>query len=224
MIKYIYFLNFINIAIFCINCQNKNNFHHISDFVINEKKNRTVLIYRDQNLPPLGSGCIIKDGYVLTAQHVLTDAWDKLWISYDGNTLTSVNIVKSEAKFDLALLKIIESNQEFPKDNLSFIDREKLNVGDYAFAWTGAYGAPPGFYLGMISHKNRLNFDPMFPKIPFIQVNGIAYPGASGSCVFDEKGNWIGIVRAAIGIREASQVGLVIPIGFVNILLLQYFK
>ncbi|MBM9578605.1 trypsin-like peptidase domain-containing protein [Leptospira sp. 201903070] len=184
-----------------------------------DKKNRSVLIYRDKNLAPLGTGCVFGKNQILTTEHILRDLYNEILVSYDGKNFFKVTLLKVEKKFDLASLQLQETSDIFPKDNLEFVDRSEIIEGLKVFAWTGAYGGTPGIYFGYISHVERRKFDPSFPEIPFIQVNQIAYPGASGSCVFLENGKAFGIVRSSIGITEGSQIGLVIPYGYLKVFL-----
>ncbi|MBM9500318.1 trypsin-like peptidase domain-containing protein [Leptospira sp. 201903071] len=184
-----------------------------------DKKNRSVLIYRDKNLAPLGTGCVFGNNRILTTEHILRDLYDEIFVSYDGKNFFKAALLKRERKFDLALLELKGTSKIFPKDDLEFVDRSEIIEGLKVFAWTGAYGGTPGIYFGYISHVERTQFDPTFPNIPFIQVNQIAYPGASGSCVFLENGKVFGIVRSSIGISEGSQIGLVIPYGYIKVFL-----
>ncbi|WP_158586512.1 S1 family peptidase [Leptospira stimsonii] len=182
-------------------------------------KNRSVLIYRDKNLAPLGTGCVLGKNTILTTEHILRDLYEEVFVSYDAKNFFPVSILKTEKKFDSALLQLKTPSKNFPYENLEFVDRSELAEGLPVFAWTGAYGGTPGIYFGYISHIERTHFDSSLPKIPFIQVNQIAFPGASGSCVFLETGKAIGIVRSSIGITEGSQIGLVIPHGFIKVFL-----
>ncbi|PJZ51452.1 hypothetical protein CH380_20050 [Leptospira adleri] len=182
-------------------------------------KNRSVLIYRDKNLAPLGTGCVLGKNVILTTEHILRDLYGEVFVSYDANVFFPVAVSKAEKKFDLALLRLKETSEIFPNENLEFVDRSELSEGIRVFAWTGAYGGTPGIYFGYVSHLERTQFDSSFPKIPFIQVNQIAFPGASGSCVFLENGKTIGVVRSSVGITEGSQIGLVIPYGFIKVFL-----
>ncbi|WP_147456755.1 S1 family peptidase [Leptospira yasudae] len=184
-----------------------------------DKKNRSVLIYRDKNLAPLGTGCVIGNNLILTAEHLLRDLYDETFVSYNAKDFYKVTLLKVEKKFDLASLQLKENSDVFPTEALDFVDRSELSEGLKVFSWTGAYGGTPGIYFGYISHVNRIQFDPSYPSIPFIQVNQIAFPGASGACVFLENGKAIGMVRSSIGINEGSQVGLIIPYGYIKVFL-----
>lgn len=135
----------------------------------------------------LGSGFVLSaDGYILTNHHVIKDAKEVVVTLADRRQLPA-QIVGSDERSDLALLKIEATGLPAVK----IADVKKTRVGD----WVLAIGSPFGFdysvTAGIVSAKGR-NLDTE-QYVPFIQTDAAVNPGNSGGPLFNLRGEVIGV-------------------------------
>ncbi|WCL49755.1 S1C family serine protease [Leptospira sp. GIMC2001] len=204
----------ILLNIFIFNCKNSS-----SGFSKNNKfKDHSISIYREADERPIASGVLLnKNGYALTVFHAVTGYENKISVSYANFQKLKAKVVAKEFLFDLALIKIPELENEEGLELSDIIDRDKLSVGDDVYQFSSAYGLKNSLFKGYISHLNRIETDITYPQIPFIQTNGLSFPGSSGSGVFTMSGECIGIQRANFGYVVGGSVGLVIPGSFLKL-------
>ena len=145
----------------------------------------------DQREPrSLGSGFIIsKDGYILTNFHVVDQA-DTVKVRLSDRRELDAEIVGSDQRSDLALLKVKATNLPVVRLGKS----ESLKVGE----WVLAIGSPFGFdysvTAGIVSAKGRsLPTARNENYVPFIQTDVAINPGNSGGPLFNLAGEVIGI-------------------------------
>jgi len=139
------------------------------------------------NEQSLGSGFILsEDGYILTNQHVVSDAKEVTVRLSDHRELPAV-VVGSDERADIALLKIDAKGLTAVK----LADMSKTRVGE----WVLAIGSPFSFdytvTAGIISAKGR-NLDTE-QYVPFIQTDAAINPGNSGGPLFNLKGEVVGV-------------------------------
>lgn len=138
----------------------------------------------------LGSGFIIsKDGYILTNFHVVDQA-DTVKVRLSDRRVLDAEIVGSDQRSDLALLKVKATNLPVVRLGKS----ESLKVGE----WVVAIGSPFGFdysvTAGIVSAKGRsLPTVRNDNYVPFIQTDVAINPGNSGGPLFNLAGEVIGI-------------------------------
>lgn len=135
----------------------------------------------------LGSGFILSDdGYILTNQHVVSDAKEVTVRLFDHRQLPA-QVIGSDERADIALLKI--DAKGLPAVKLA--DMHKTRVGE----WVLAIGSPFNFdysvTAGIISAKGR-NLDTE-QYVPFIQTDAAINPGNSGGPLFNLKGEVVGV-------------------------------
>ena len=135
----------------------------------------------------LGSGFILwSDGYIVTNHHVVKNA-KEIVVRLSDRRQFPAELVGSDERSDLALLKIEAKN--LPAVTLA--DSRKTRVGD----WVLAIGSPFGFdytvTAGIISAKGR-NLDTE-QYVPFIQTDAAVNPGNSGGPLFNLKGEVVGV-------------------------------
>ncbi len=95
-------------------------------------------IPRQQREHSLGSGVIVSaDGYILTNNHVVSGA-DDIEVSLDDKRDFKGRIVGTDAKTDVAVVKI--EGKDLPV--LTFGDSSKVQVGDFALAVGNPFGIP----------------------------------------------------------------------------------
>ena len=139
----------------------------------------------------LGSGFIIeRDGYVLTNHHVV-DGAAKIMVRMSDRSEYEAELIGSDQRSDLALLKI-EADKKLPVLKMGNFD--DVEVGQ----WVLAIGSPFGFdysvTAGIVSAKGRsLNTRQTGDYVPFIQTDVAINPGNSGGPLFNLDGEVIGI-------------------------------
>jgi len=156
---------------------------------------------RQYDAKSLGSGFIIsRDGYVLTNNHVIRDA-DEIIVRLSDRRQMVAKVIGSDARSDVALLKIDAKNLPVVKIGES----ANLEVGE----WVLAIGSPFGFdhsaTAGIVSAKGRSL--PRENYVPFIQTDVAINPGNSGGPLFDLEGKVVG-VNSQIYSRTGGYMGL----------------
>ena len=156
-----------------------------------------------------GSGVIISDdGYIVTNNHVIEGATEILVILNAGEEYTA-KLVGSDAKTDLAVLKIDAEALTYAKLGTS----SELRVGETAIA----IGNPLGQEFagtttqGIISGLNRsITIDNKTMNL--IQTDAAINPGNSGGALVNDHGQVIGINTAKISSSQYEGLGFAIPI------------
>jgi serine protease Do len=159
------------------------------------------IIRTRQTNDSLGSGFIIdSDGYVVTNHHVIRDA-DEIIVRLKDRRELKATVVGSDARSDIALLKVEADNLPVVKIGSS----ANLKVG----SWVMAIGSPFGFdhsvSVGVISATGRTL--PSESYVPFIQTDVAINPGNSGGPLFNLDGEVIGI-NSQIYSRTGGFMGL----------------
>lgn len=155
-----------------------------------------------------GSGFIIgADGYILTNAHVIK-GMDKLIVTLKDGSEFEAEVVGSDEKTDIALLKI-ESAQPLPTVKIG--DSDALQVGEPVLAIGSPYGLDQTVTSGIISALGRRL--PSEDYVPFIQTDAAVNPGNSGGPLMNARGDVIGINSQIISpVRSFSGVSFAIPI------------
>ena len=159
----------------------------------------------------LGSGFIVsKDGYVITNDHVVTDAQRIAVSTQDGNQYKA-RLIGRDEKSDIALLKI-DAKHELPIAPLG--NSDEVRVGQWVMAIGNPFGFDHSVTVGVVSAKGRFipgNFD------EFIQTDASINPGNSGGPLISTRGEVVG-VNSAIYTRTGSNMGIgfAIPVNIVK--------
>jgi serine protease Do len=161
--------------------------------------------------PSSGSGFILSsDGYIMTNHHVVNGA-DKIKIITNDQTTYEADLIGSDKRSDLALLKVEANN--LPVVKIASFDNVKLGE------WVLAIGSPFGFNqtvtAGIVSGKQRKLAGDNY--VPYIQTDVAINPGNSGGPLFNLSGEVIG-VNAQIYSRTGGFMGVsfAIPSDTVN--------
>lgn len=142
---------------------------------------------RPQEQNSYGSAFFItKDGYLLTNHHVVSDA-SKITITLNDRRELDVTLVGSDARTDVAVLKVKESG--FPA--LKIGDASKLKVGEPVLAIGSPFGFDYSASAGIVSAKSRTMSRET--AVPFIQTDVALNPGNSGGPLFNQRGEVVGI-------------------------------
>jgi serine protease Do len=152
-----------------------------------------------------GSGVIIsKDGYVLTNHHVIDGATKVTVISADKDEFEA-DIVGSDPKTDLAVLKI-KGTEPFQAALLG--DSDALRVGESVVAIGNPFGLSHTVTSGIVSAKGRIIG--AGPYDDFIQTDASINPGNSGGPLFNRNGEVVGINTAMN--PNGQGIGFAVPI------------
>ncbi len=155
-----------------------------------------------------GSGVIIdSEGYIVTNHHVIEGA-RKISVTLRNGKTHSAKLIGSDAKEDLALLKIDVEGLV----SAVIGDSDTLRVGQRTIAIGNPLGQLGGTVTeGIISALDReLVVDGQ--SMNLLQTDTAINPGNSGGGMFDGKGNLIGIVVAKSSGSEVEGLGFAIPI------------
>lgn len=164
--------------------------------------------FGDQAEPPLpdaslGSGFIISaDGYVLTNHHVV-DGADSIIVRLSDRNELPATLVGSDARSDIALLKVESKNGALPTVRIG--DPQRLKVGEWVLAIGSPFGFDHSVTAGIVSAKGRAL--PQDTYVPFIQTDVAINPGNSGGPLFNMDGEVVGI-NSQIYSRTGGFMGL----------------
>ncbi|MEW6457138.1 MAG: Do family serine endopeptidase [Acidobacteriota bacterium] len=160
-----------------------------------------------------GSGFIISsDGYIMTNNHLAENA-KKIIIYIGGSKKYTAQIVGTDKKTDIALLKI--NGKNFPFAGLG--DSSKIQIGEWVLAIGNPFGNYPGMEgeptvtAGIISAKGRQLR--LADYEDFIQTDAPINRGNSGGPLVNIKGEVIGITSAILAPTGTNLgIGFAIPI------------
>jgi len=148
-----------------------------------------------------GSGFLIsEDGYILTNHHVVKGA-SKIVVALNDRREMEAELVGSDPRSDLALLKI--KGQGLPY--LTMADSDKLKVGEWVLAIGSPFGFDHSVTAGIVSAKGRGLRSETY--VPFIQTDVAINPGNSGGPLFNLNGEVVGI-NSQIYTRSGGFMGV----------------
>jgi serine protease Do len=162
---------------------------------------------QQQERHALGTGFIIsKEGYIVTNNHVVKDADEIVVTNSDGKEFKA-ELIGTDPKLDLALLKITSKKIQAVKLG----DSDKMRVGDWVVAIGNPFGLEQTVTAGIVSAKGRVIGSG--PYDDFIQTDAAINPGNSGGPLFNVKGEVIGINTAIYSQSGGNNgIGFAIPI------------
>ena len=151
-----------------------------------------------------GSGVIIRsDGYVLTNNHVVSEA-TRMDVRLQNGKSYPAKLVGSDAATDLAVLKIDASG--LPK--AEFASSEEARVGQFVIAIGSPFGLDYTVTTGVLSAKGRGGIGANEIE-DYLQTDASINPGNSGGPLVDLQGRVLGINTMIIG--RGSGIGFAIP-------------
>lgn len=149
----------------------------------------------------LGSGFIIsEDGYLLTNHHVI-DGADKVIVRLADRRELEAEVIGSDERSDVALLKIEAKN--LPTVELG--KSQELEVGEWVLAIGSPFGFDHSVTAGIVSATERSLANETY--VPFIQTDVAINPGNSGGPLFNLDGKVVGI-NSQIYTRSGGFMGL----------------
>lgn len=139
----------------------------------------------------LGSGVIIsEDGYIVTNNHVVEGA-TAVSIKMHDNNIYDAKIVGTDAKTDLAVVKIEATGLKFA----SLVDSSQLVLGQECIAIGNPLGEGISCSNGIISSLNKeITINGVSMSV--IQTNAAINQGNSGGGLFNMNGDLIAVVNA----------------------------
>jgi len=159
-----------------------------------------------------GSGFVYEydnENYVITNNHVVTDASDIVVTFENGNSYPTEK-VGSDPYSDLAVLTVDAPSNEFiPLDIMS---SSYLNVGDPVIAIGNPLGLDSTMTIGIVSQVGRTIEESLagnYPIANIIQTSAAINPGNSGGPLLNYQGEVIGITTAII--ENSEGLGFAIP-------------
>ncbi len=155
----------------------------------------------------LGSGVIVSsDGYILTNNHVITNA-DSIKVVLSDKREFEGKVVGKDPQTDLSVLKIDADNLT----SLALGDSDLLKVGEIVLAVGNPFGLNQTITMGIVSAVGRANVG-IADYEDFIQTDAAINPGNSGGALVNVKGELIGINTAIFSTTGGYQgIGFAIP-------------
>lgn len=161
----------------------------------------------------VGSGVVFrKDGYIVTNNHVISNANEIIVSLSDGRTLQGTLVGTDEAT-DIAVVKVDATDLPVAE----FGDSDDIVVGEPAIA----IGNPMGLEfqgsvtVGVISALNR-TLDLIDQRVKLLQTDAAISPGNSGGALANADGKIIGINSAKLAANGVEGMGFSIPINTVK--------
>ena len=150
----------------------------------------------------MGSGVIVNpDGYIVTNNHVVAEG-DEIQVVLGDQRKFEAELIGTDPKTDLAILKIDASDLPF----LSWGDSGTLEVGEMVVAVGNPFGLNQTVTMGIISAVGRANVG-IADYEDFIQTDAAINPGNSGGALVNVRGELIGI-NTAIFSRSGGYMGI----------------
>ena len=168
---------------------------------------------RGSNMPrkqyerSLGSGVVVRsDGYILTNNHVI-DGANEITVTFDNKREMKAKLVGTDAKTDIAVLKVDATNLP----TIAMADSSQARVGDVVLAMGSPFGLKQTVTMGIVSARGRTGLG-IEDYEDFIQTDASINPGNSGGALLNTRGELIGINTAILANNGGNQgVGFAVP-------------
>ncbi|MCC5855820.1 MAG: trypsin-like peptidase domain-containing protein [Idiomarina sp.] len=155
----------------------------------------------------LGSGVIMDTrGYILTANHVVSEV-DEILVALQDGRVIGAQLIGSDTLTDLAVLRI-------DADNLSVIPRNaeyRPRAGDVVLAIGNPYNLGQTVTQGIISATGRIS--PGSGYSEFIQMDAAINEGNSGGALVNSRGELVGI-NSARYLAESGSTGIYFSVAY----------
>ncbi|MBU6442273.1 MAG: Do family serine endopeptidase [Alphaproteobacteria bacterium] len=136
----------------------------------------------------MGSGFIIdKSGYIVTNNHVVTDA-TKITIKLKDGRQYTARLIGTDPATDIALLKI---DADKPLPTVEFANDRNVRVGDWVIAVGNPFGLSNTVTAGIVSSIGRNVGNGAYTD--YLQIDAPINRGNSGGPTFDIEGKVIGM-------------------------------
>jgi len=162
----------------------------------------------------MGSGVIVSaDGYILTNNHVVSDAKDIKVTLFDRREYDA-EVVGTDPKSDVAVIRLKSGPADLRPIQLG--DSSALRLGDVVLAIGNPFGVGQTVTMGIVSAKGRADVG-IVDYEDFIQTDAAINPGNSGGALVDTEGRLVGINTAILSRTGGYQgIGFAIPTNMVS--------
>ncbi len=164
---------------------------------------------REYRSSALGSGVLVKDGYVITNNHVIKDA-EEITVVLSDKREFEAELIGGDSKTDIALLRI--DGDKLPAAELG--ESDDVSVGEFVLAIGSPFSARLGNTVthGIVSGLGRSGVG-LNTYESYIQTDASINPGNSGGALVNLNGEVIGINSAILSRSGGSNgIGFAIPI------------
>ena len=160
----------------------------------------------------LGSGFIISaDGYILTNNHVVSDA-ESVTVQLTSGKEYTAKVIGTDPPSDVAVIKVDANN--LPVVKLG--DSDALRVGEWVIAIGNPFGLTSTVTVGVVSAKGRSGIG-IEDYEDFIQTDAAINLGNSGGPLLNIDGRAVGINTAIVSQTGGSMgIGFAIPVNMVK--------
>lgn len=162
-----------------------------------------------------GSGVVISDeGYIVTNNHVISDA-DDIEVTLHDNRTFKATVIGTDPSTDLALLRIKADDLVV----VPFVNSDEVKVGEWVMAVGNPFSLNSTVTAGIVSAKGRnINIlKEQYAVENFIQTDAAINPGNSGGALVNLSGGLIGINTAIASPTGAySGYGFAVPTNIVQ--------
>ncbi len=168
----------------------------------------------DRREQGMGSGVIVsKDGYVLTNNHVVSDAQQIKVTLFDKREFDA-EVVGTDPKSDVAVIRIKAAPTDLRPIEIG--DSSRIRLGDVVLAIGNPFGVGQTVTMGIVSAKGRADVG-IVDYEDFIQTDAAINPGNSGGALVNMEGKLIGINTAILSRSGGYQgIGFAIPTNMVS--------
>ena len=152
----------------------------------------------------LGSGFIVRnDGVIITNYHVIEGAYPALVKVKSGDIFDDISIISFDAKRDIAIIKI--SGFDLPMVNLG--NSNDIRIGEKVVVIGNPHGFENTVSDGLLSQQRDTGQGYFLH-----QISAPISAGSSGSPVFNQKGEVIGI--ATLSDAQGQNLNFSVPINY----------
>jgi serine protease Do len=154
-----------------------------------------------------GSGFFISaDGYIVTNNHVVSDA-SKITVTLKDGKELQAKVIGTDERTDIAVIKVEGNNYRY----VQFETNTNVRVGDWVVAIGNPFGLGGTATAGIVSALGREDVGGQ-NIADFIQIDAPINPGNSGGPTFDMQGRVIGINTAIVsGSGGNIGIGFAVP-------------
>lgn len=153
-----------------------------------------------------GSGVIISsNGYIMTAAHVVENA-TAANITFQNGQRFLATVVASDAKRDIAILKISSNRADFPTAAIGSSTNTSVGENVMASGYALALKGNVTYTMGIVSAFR------IYDNLNYIQTDAPINPGNSGGPLFNMRGQVIGINVGKLVGDYVDNLGLAVPI------------